>query len=151
MEDALSLATNGMVNLIAAKREALLRYSKLNDQEKKALRAVSPIDKDNRIFGGRLHEFMDSRQQRNLASGLQEMSRVIKQHKRPSQDDYSGSGKRNKQTSDGRPQSGYSYRGDRSPKQGVRRGGRGRGNFRGDRRKDQSHYRDNKDKSEHKF
>lgn len=54
--DALSVTTNEIVNLVAAKREFVLRF---DDDEKKALRAISPLDKRGRLFRGKLHSFME--------------------------------------------------------------------------------------------
>ena len=88
-----------MVNLIAAKREWIVKFAKLSDDEKRSLRGICPADKHTRLFGGKLQDFLKAKQEGQVTAGLNAMVNTIKGMKRPAN------------TQQNQPSSSYSKKG----------------------------------------
>ena len=84
LEDCIAVSTNMMVNLLLEKREATVQNSKMPDQDKPALKFVTPLDKQHRLFSGKINEYWKAKKEIGSSRVSEEMISFLKRQGRKS-------------------------------------------------------------------
>lgn len=94
LEDLAAVSTNAMVTMLLEKRFLGLNKANLSQQEKRALKFVSPIDKANRLYSGRLGKFWKERERVRASKRTEQMISILGNKRRRSRSPERSSGKK---------------------------------------------------------
>ena len=82
LEDCVAISTSLMVNLLLEKRESTMVKSKLSEQDKRAFKFFTPIDRHQRLFAGKINTFWKEKKDIGSSRVSEEMISYLKRQKR---------------------------------------------------------------------